>query len=121
MSTDASRVWNLEGKHTFRTNHLDDILLELDGRTSCCDAYEVITRTGLLITKIEVFSDAGHTKLSMERQISYTAGKITQFLDIYYNLDASEDSRVTQTLTRNAQGQVTECSSPFSTTEDVGC
>jgi len=114
-------VWSPEGGYTFRKEGLDAVLDELDQRTSCKDAYEVLTRTAGIITKIEVFKDVGHTQLAFERQITYTSGKITEFLDIYYNDDTSEDSRVTQTLTRNASGQVTECSSPFTTTEDIDC
>ena len=120
-NTNSKRIWNPEGGYTFREDSLDDVLDELDQRTSCKEAYEVITRTGLVITKIEVFKDAGHTQLTMERQITYVAGKITQFLDIYYNADGSEDSRVTQNLTRDVDDNVTECASPFTTTEPVGC
>ena len=119
----AERIWTTEGKYTFRSTNLAEILAEIDARTSCRDSYEVVTRNASnLITKIEVFSDPAKTQLSMRRDFGYDANdRIVSFTDIYFNEDSSEDSRVTQTLTRDANGRITECAAVFSTTEDVDC
>ena len=115
-------MWGPEGPLTFTEDFLDDLLKQVDRRTSCRDTWSTITRSGGLISKIEKFSDAGKTQLIMERQLSRTVGpdsvsRVTTITDIYYNADGSEDSRVVSTVTRVSQ-LITSCECPFSTTED---
>lgn len=127
--TDATRVYVTEENYTFKSRHLDDILHELDKRTSHADCYATITRTSGLISKVEYFSDIAKTQKVKERQFTRTVGYsgisfVTSILTIYYNDDASEDSRVTTTITRDTDANksvINTCDNVFSTGEVGPC
>ena len=128
-NTDAERIYVTEEKYTFRSIHLNDILHEIDKRTSHADCFTTITRTLGLISKIEYFSDIARTQKVMERQFTRATGYsgisfVTDILTIYYNDDASEDSRVTTTLTRDTDANksvINLCDNVFSTSEVGPC
>ncbi|MCP4077652.1 MAG: DUF2190 family protein [Gammaproteobacteria bacterium] len=113
----SSQVVNPEQPTTYISERLNVILDNLDSRTSNREYYEVITRTAGLISKIEYFSDAAKTVKAKERNFTYTSEKISSITDIYFNLNGTEDSRVTQSFTRDTSNLITEISSPFTTSE----
>lgn len=119
MSKDASRIWIPEGRYTWGKSWLDEFLQELDMRLNGAEAYVDFTYTSDLITLIEIHSDLARTNKVAERQIGYTSGKITSITTIFFNPGGSEDSRVTETLTRDAGNldRITACDSVFTTTE----
>ena len=53
--TDAERIYVTDEKYTFTNKYLNDVLHELDKRTSYADCFTQITRTSGLISKIEYF------------------------------------------------------------------
>lgn len=128
-NTDAERVYVTEEKYTFRSIHLNDILHELDKRTSFADCFTTITRTSGLISKIEFYSDIARTNKVMERQYTRTTGYasiqfVTGIITIFYNDDSSEDSRVTTTIGRASVSEISvieTCDNVFSTSEVGPC
>lgn len=118
-NTDASRVWVQEGAFTYTETALDFVLREIDTRISGANCFIDITRTAGTITKFEYFKEVGRINLMVERVVNYTAGKISGFTDTYFNADTSNDSQVIGTFTRDLNGNITACDSPFSTTEDT--
>lgn len=125
MAVDSSRVYVQEGAYTARADRLDGVLLELFAHTTGQDVFTTITRTGGLISQIEYFTDAGRTTLDHKCTYTRTTGSdgvdyITGMVAIFYQSDGvTEDSRVTVTVTRNSEDQITSCDSVFSTSEDT--
>lgn len=122
----ASRIEVRENRTTFIEPRLSGLIKELDGRLNCANVFETITYTSGLISKIEVYSDIGRTKKVMERDITRTTGSdgvdyITGMVTKFYNSDATEDSRVTTTITRDSEDKITDCDNVFSTTEPQDC
>lgn len=119
----ATRIVVQEGAYTFLSNRLDKLLLEIDARLNCNEVYEDISYDiDDLIEKIEVFSDLARTKKVVERTFTrFTGGNGVEYISsittIFYNKDTSEDSRVTTTITRNGDDQITSCDNVFSTSE----
>ena len=127
--TDAERIYVTEEKYTFRSKYLNDVLTELDKRTSHADCFTTISRTSGLISKIEYFSDIARTNKVMERQYSRVIGYngfsyVNGIVTIFYNDDASEDSRVTTTITRDSNANksvINQCDNVFTTSEVGPC
>ena len=119
--TDARRVDQNEGANTFTERELHKLIQELDTRLTSKDCYAVFTRTLGVTTKVEFFRDIGHTDLAAEKNYTYVVGldginRIDTMTLIIYNVDGSEDSRVTTTLNRTLDS-IDDCESPFSTSE----
>ena len=124
-NTDASRVWVQEGAFTFTETSLDYVLMQIDARMTCKNLFEDFTRNGNgdVIT-LEVYSDIGRTNLVMQRDYTYVTGSDnieypSTITTIFYNANGSEDSRVTTTITRDGDDQITACDNVFSTSEDT--
>lgn len=124
--TDASLVQFIEGGYTFTSRDLANVMHEVDRRLNSADAYTDMTRVSELITQIDLYSDVGRTQKVLQQTVSrtlgndgilYPTGKIT----IFYNSNGSEDSRITTTITRDANNDITDCDNVFSTTEPVDC
>ena len=118
MKTNVSRIWLPEGRYTWTKSKLQDFLHELDMRLNAANCFIDITRTAGVISLIEYFADVGRTQKVAQKSIGYTSGKITSYVHIFYNADNTEDSRVTHTITRDVNGDITNCDAVFSTTED---
>ncbi len=126
-SKDISRLQVQEGAYTFTNIRMHFVLKEIDMRTSGANSWVTITRTSGLISKIEIFSDAARTKKVCEQQILRSTGVggiefITTITNIYYNDNGSEDSRVTETISRPNLGiddVIETCDSPFTTSEST--
>ncbi len=122
---DASRVEVQEGAYTFKEKALDKLLLEIDGRLNGNEVYIDITRSSDLISKVEYFSDLARTKKLIERNFTRVAGVagilfVDTITTIFFNDDATEDSRVTTTSTRDTEAnnsRLLDCDNPFSTSE----
>jgi len=117
----SRRIWDREGAHSFTSDDLQGIVREIDMRLNGANVYTDLTRTSGLITNISYYAEALRTTLIMQRNITYAGGLIIIIESIYYNADNSEDCRITETVVRNIDGNVTECDSVFTTTEDTGC
>jgi hypothetical protein len=120
--TDATRIQTNEENNTTIAADLASTLNELDSRITSKDVYPVITRTLNLISKIEYYSDAAHTKKLYQREFSRTEGSdlvsyITGILTTFYNDDGSTDSVITTTITRNGNDLISSCNNVFSTSE----
>jgi len=120
--TDATRVQTNEENNTTISADLASALNEIDSRITSKDIYPVITRTSNLISKIEFYSDAAHTKKLYQREFSRTAGSdsvlyITGILTTFYNDDGSVDSTITTAITRTGSDLISSCNNVFSTTE----
>jgi len=122
---DLKRIEAKEGAYTFVSPNMSKLMLEIDARLNGANVYATFTYTTGLITKIEHFRDLAKTSLAIECQLTYVVGidgisRIDTMTNIYYELDGvTEDSRVTVTLTRNGNDQITVCDSPFTTTESI--
>jgi len=117
----SRRIWDREGAHSFTSDDLQGIVREIDMRLNGANVYTDLTRTSGLITNISYYAEALRTTLIMQRNITYSGGLIIIIESIYYNADNSEDCRITETVVRDIDGNVTECDSVFTTTEDTGC
>ena len=120
--TNSLRVSVQEGAYTFISDNLAHLLKEIDARLNGANCFIKITRTSNLISKIEYFHDPAKlpANLMAEADITYTDGQITGKTMIFYNSPGGpEDSRVTTTITRNSEGQITSCDNVFSTSESV--
>jgi hypothetical protein len=119
----STRIETPEGAYSFTETRLSELLREIDSRLNCAENYDTITRTGGLISKIEIFSDLAKTIKKIQRTYTRTTGTdgvdyITGFVTIFYNANGSEDSRVTTTITRVAN-LITSCNHVFSTSENT--
>lgn len=125
-AVNTHRIEVRETRTTFTEKRLSGVLDQIDARLNCANVWETITRTGGLISKIEVFSNAAKTIKVMERDITRTTGSdgvdyITGMVTKFFNSDTTEDSRVTTTITRDADDNITECANVFTTTELQDC
>ena len=116
---DLKRIQAQEGAYTFTNHNTAKMFKEIDARMNGANVFTTITRALGLISKIEYFSEIGRSNLRMELNIVYTGADMTLFTWIFYNDDATEDSRVVETTTRDINGDVTACDSVFSTTEST--
>ena len=116
---DLKRIQAQEGAYTFTNHNTAKMFKEIDARMNGANVFTDITRTAGLISKIEYFSEIGRSNLRMELNILYAGGDMTSFTWIFYNDDATEDSRVVETTTRNIDDDITTCDSVFSTTEST--
>lgn len=115
--TDSTRIYVQEGAYTFPSVILAYVLQDVDRFVNSPNTWVTITRTSNYISKVEYFSDAAKTLKIFEHQYGRTSNRITSITAIYYNVNGSEDSRVTHTLTRNGSQQITDSANPFSTSE----
>lgn len=118
---DSDRVYHREGGDTWTKERLDEVLREIDARVNGANCWCTITRSSGLISSISYYADAAKTQLTQVCDISRTVGSdtipyITGITKIYYNTDGSEDSRVTETLTRTSD-LITSGAGVFTTTE----
>lgn len=124
MGLDASRVYFPEGAGTYTQEELDKLILEIDMRTTGANVFIDVSRTSGLISQIDYYSDVGRTTKIAERAYTRAAGIggvlfVIQVITKFFNANGSEDSRVTETFTRDADDLITACDSVFSTTEDT--
>jgi hypothetical protein len=122
----AIRIQIQEGAYTLKSEDLARALLELDMRVTGANCHMTATyNVDNLVDVIEYFSDPGLTQKVMRKEFSYSAGAsgfdvLTGTVAIYYNDDATEDSRVTTTITRpnlGTEDRIESCDSPFTTSE----
>ncbi len=121
---DVSRIRTYEEENTFISPSLDGVLKEIDTRLTAANCFASLTYTDDLISKIEYFSDQAKTKKVSEITISRTNGDdniayITGLVNIFYNAEGSEDSRVVSTLMRDSLSRITGCDNIFSTSEAI--
>jgi len=122
----AIRTQIQEGSVTLKSDDLAHALLELDMRTSGANCFTTATyNVDGLVDVIEFFSDVGLTQKVLRKEFTYAPGAsgfdvMTVVVAIYYNDDATEDSRVTTTIDRpnlGTEDRIEACASPFTTTE----
>lgn len=119
----SKRIGVREGGTSFVSPDLGTLIKELDGRLVGADLFMTITRSSGLISKVEYFAEAARTTLLIERTISRTAGTggvlyVTGVLTKFFNLNATEDSRVTDAFPRTSDKIVTN-EGPLATTEST--
>lgn len=115
--TNAERVQVQEGGYTFTAKILSVALQQIDRFINYGNTWSTITRTSSFISKVEYFSDVAKTVKIFEHQYTRVSNRITAITAIYYNSNGTEDSRVTQTFSRNASNLIEGSANPFSTTE----
>ena len=117
---DLKRIQAQEGAYTFTEHNAAKMFKEIDARLNGANVFTTILRTLSLIDTISYFSDVGRTKLTMELHIGYTVDTLPDtFTYIFFNADGSEDSRVTETATRDIALYITSCDSVFLTSEST--
>lgn len=124
---DALRTQVQEGAYSLSSRDLAHILLELDMRVSGSNCWMVPTyNVDELLEATDYYSDAGHTQKTMRKEFTYALGTgdlpyVTNILKIFYNSDATEDSRIDMVVNRidlgNTDDKIEDCEGPFVTTE----
>lgn len=122
--TNPSRIEIREGAYSFSASDLASMLIELDQRLNGSNVYMSLTRDGdNLISNVTYYSDVARTLKIMERQITrvVTTGgvkRVSGIVNIFYQEDGvTEDSRVTNTLTRGPDF-INSDNGPFTTAEN---
>lgn len=122
--SNAIRTQIQEGRYVFTKKDLAHVLLELQTLVTGADCYiDVDTRdSNDHPTMFTYYSDAARTDKIAEKTLTWTEGpdgfwRITDVLWKFFNDDATEDSRVTTTISRDGDDLIEDCDGVFSSGE----
>jgi len=126
----AIRLQTQEGAYTWISQNLGYLLFELDMRINGANCFLTITRDGAgLIDGAKFYMNIARAASDLRLEITFSRtvsavdgiAYITGVTKTYYNDDGvTVDSTITETATRDAlTDDITDCDSPFSTTEST--